>query len=225
MKTLSALKTLQGESAAAIGRMESQSATLNALIERLEADTSRSREYTLEVVKDARNKALPALSDAVNAITAAAKEAAPQRRFWESAALLMSLRQFDDDPSKDSLIKAHWRAEFENMPAQLLQLTFENAQFDNNLPLLWLAFSTGARRGEGNAGFAGAITMSLGDVVVPEQAAALAAIEVCDANVGRAEMIFAVATGLRTDPVRKMNVARQQAEASRLVSAASAVSP
>lgn len=225
MKTLSDLQTLQRESAANIVRMESQSAALNALIERLEADTSRSREYIIEAVKDARAKALPALSDALNAITAADKEAGPQRRFWESTALLMSLQKFDADPSKDSLIKAHWRAELAAMPAQLLQLTFENAQFDNNLPLLWVVFSTGTRRSEGNAGFAGAITMNLGDVVVPEQAAALAAIEVCYSNVSYGDMMFAAAAALRNDPIRKMTVGRQQAEASRRVAAAAAVSP
>lgn len=225
MKSLDALQELRDESAAAIARMEGAAAELNALISRLESDTSRSRAYTLEAVQAARSKILPDMGRELAVVRAAAREAGEARRFWESVPFLLRRQTFDANPAADAQIKAGWRAELDGMPAHLLQLVFDDAHAEANLPLLWLTFATGQRRSEGNAGFAHAIAMNLEGVVIPDQAQALAAIAVADANVGHAEMIGAAATGLRMDPVRRMTISRQQAAASRAVSAADALAP
>lgn len=223
MKSLHDLQELRDESSTAIARMEGAATALNALITRLESDASRSRAFTLEAVEVARSKALPAMGRDLDIVRAAAKTAGEARRFWESVPLLLSRQRFDDNPAADAQIKANWRAELDGMPAHLLQLVFEDARAEGDLPLLWLTFATGQRRSEGNAGFARAIAMSLEGVVIPDQAQALAAIAVADANVGHGEMIGGAATGLRMDPVRRMNIGRQQEAASRLVSAADAL--
>jgi hypothetical protein len=127
---------------------------------------------------------------------------------------------FNADEAKDAQIKTFWRGEFADMPTALLQLSFENAQFDANLPLLWQVFSAGRARSNDNAGFAHSIDMSLEGLEIPDQAHALAAISQCKTNQSHAESIAAVATGLRQDPIRKINVAREQQVTNRLVSAA-----
>jgi len=225
MKKAADLIELKDRSNSAVARMESNVAALNALIDKLERDPSRIREFTLDAVKEAREDVIPILAAELDRIRGFWTEAAPQQRFWESAALIMSQQVFDADPAKDATIKMGLRAEYSAMPAPLLQLAFEDAHHDGNLPLVWVIFSTGRRMIESNAALAGAVTATLDGIEIPEQAGALAAISVCQANLGHAESIAAVAAGLRLDPIRKMQVGRQQQQSSRLVAAAAGVNP
>lgn len=225
MKTFDEISDLRNRSNAAVQRMEANVASLNALIDKLEKDTSRSREFTLDAIAEARADTLPLLSAELDRIRQFWTEAAEQQRFWESAELIMSQQVFDADQAKDATIKQGLRAEYAAMPPTLLQLAFEDAQLDGNIPLLWLIFSTGRRMIESNSGLAGAITASLDGLEVPEQAAVLAAIASCRSNLAHAEMIFAVATGLRINPVTKMQVGRLQQQASRMTAAAEGVNP
>lgn len=223
MKTHAEITDLKNRSNAAVGRMESNVESLNALIDRLEKDTSRSREFTLDAITDAREKVIPILSAELAFIRQFWESAAAQQRFWESAELIMSQQVFDADQAKDATIKQGLRAEYADMPAQLLQLNFEDARAEADLPRLWMIFTAGQRMLESNAGLAGAITASLDGIEVPGQAVALAAIAVCQSNLSHAEMIFSAAAGLRLDPVRKMQVGRLQQQSSRLVAAADAI--
>ena len=225
MKTFTELSDLKNRSNAAVKTMESSVATLNELISKLERDVSRSREYTLGAIVEAREGTLPILSDALDRIRGFWQSAADQRRFWESAELILSQQVFDADPAKDATIKMALRAEYSGMPAPLLQLAFEDARAESDLPRLWLIFSTGRRMIESNAGLAGAITASLDGIEVPGQKEALAAIAVCQSNLAHGEMIFSTAAGLRTNPVTKMQVGRLQQQSSRLVAAAEGVNP
>lgn len=119
--------------------------------------------------------------------------------------------------------KARLRAEFADMPAPLLQLAYEGARFEGDLPRLWLIFTAGQRQTGNNPNLASSLDMSFEGIEVPGQAVALAAIATCHSNLGHAEMITAVAAGQRNDPVRKMSVGRLQQESSRLVAAADAI--
>lgn len=220
MYTIEKLRALGSKSATAVRVMEARIAQLNALIERLEGDTTRSREYTLEAVKAERGKVLPELAAELEVIREANKAAAPQKTFWESRPLLMSLLPIDADPAKDATIKGFHLASFERMPGSLLQLQYENARFDGNLPLIWLLHSVGGARSRSDAALAAALDMSLDGLDIPDQAEALANISVCWSNLSFAEMLAAVAAGLRIDPVRKMQVGRHQQASSRLVQAA-----
>lgn len=225
MKTSVEMVDLKDRSNAAVARMEANVETLNALITKLERDTSRSREWTLDAVKDAREKVIPILSAELDRIREFWTEAATQRRFWESAELILSQQVFDADPVRDATVKMALRAEYSGMSAPLLQLSFENARAEADLPRLWLIFSTGRRMIESNAGLAGAITASLDGIEVPGQKEALAAISVCQSNLAHGEMIFSTAAGLRTNPVTKMQIGRLQQQTSRLVAAADGVNP
>lgn len=215
MHTIEKLRELGSISTTAVRAMEARIERLNSVIERLEGDGSRSREFIVESVKAERQKVLPALASELETIRDANKEAAPQKRFWESRALLLSVLPADPDPAKDAAIKGFWLATFKVMPMPLLQLAYENARFDGNLPLIWAIFSVGQARGA-DATPAAALDMSLDGLDIPDQAEALAHISTCWSNVEHGEMLAAVAAGLRIDPVRKMHVARQQQVSNRL---------
>lgn len=225
MKKSAELVDLKNRSDAGIQRMEANIETLNALITKLERDTSRSREWTLDAVQEARADVIPILSRELDQLRGFWHEAAAQQRFWQSSELILSQQVFDPDPAKDATIKQGLRAEYSGMPAPLLQLAFEDARADNNVALVWLIFATGRRMIESNAGLAGAITASLDGIEVPGQKEALAAIAVCQSNLAHGEMIFSTAAGLRTNPVTKMQIGRLQQQTSRLVAAADGVNP
>lgn len=216
------LKNLQDTSNTAIRTMENAVEKLNALIVRHEADTSRSQSFIIESVKSERDKMLPILVKELAIVREAAKESSGQLKFWESRSLLLSLQTFNDDPSKDAQIRLSHAAELATVPLPLLNITFENARADANLPLVYQCWRAGIGR-TNEAGFKDVVDMSIDGLDIPDQAASLAAISVCASNVGHAESIAAVASGMRQDPLRKMNVARQQQATSRLVSAASGV--
>lgn len=223
MKTADEIANLKDRSNAAVARMGGTIEKLNALIEKLENDTSRSRGYIVDAVKAERELALPLLSADVKLIRELWTEAAAQKRFWESRSLILSQQVFDADPAKDAAIKLGRRVEFAEMPVPLLQLTWEDARAEGNLAQLWLLYATGQRMTDANRDLLGVIDMTLDGVEIPGQAAALAAISVCHSNLEHAEMITAVASGLRNDPVRKLHVGRLQRDSSRLVAAADAV--
>lgn len=223
MRTAAQLANLKDRSNTAVLVMEAEIEKLNALITKLERDQTRSRGYIVETVKEAREATLPSLANELARIRAHWTEAAAQKRFWESAALILSQQVFDTDPARDATIKLSRRAEFADMPAPLLQLTWEDARSEGNLAQIWLLYATGRRMTDANRDLLGVIDMTLDGVEIPGRAVALAAISACHSNLEHAEMITAVAAGLRNDPVRKMNVGRLQATTSRFVAAADAV--
>ncbi len=223
MRTAAQLANLKDRSNTAVSVMEAEIEKLNALIDKLEKDTSRSRGYIVEAVKEAREEALPRLANELARIRAHWTEASAQQRFWDSSALILSQQVFDADPAKDATIKLSLRAEFADTPAPLLQLAYEDARFENDLPRLWLIYTAGQRQTGINPNVASSLDMSFEGVEIPGQAVALAAISACHSNLEHGEMITAVATGLRINPVRKMTVGRHMAVTSRLVTAAEAV--
>lgn len=225
MKKSTELVDLKNRSTAAIGRMEANIETLNELIAKLERDVSRSREWTLDAVQEARADTLPLLSSELDRIRGFWHEAAAQQKFWQSSELVLSKLAFDEDPMRDATIKQGLRAEYEGMAPPLLQLAFEDARLDGDVALTWLIFCAGRRMLASDAQLAAIVTASLDGVPVPGQAESLAAISVCESNLAHGEMIFSAAAGLRLDPVRRMNVGRLQQQASRLVAAVDGVNP
>lgn len=225
MLTAAMLAANQTASNAAIARMEALLAALNNAIERIEGDASRSREYILAACKEARDKATPALAEELKAIAALDASSAPNEQFWQSRPFVLSQQTFDSDPAKDAVIKLQRAAELKNMPAPLLSLAHKNARFDLDLPMVYATWLAGAGRANVEAGFSEAADLSLDGIGLPGQAAALAAISACRSNRSYAESMFSAAAALRSDPVRKLTVGREQQTTSRLVAAASALDP
>jgi hypothetical protein len=192
---------------------------LNVKIDMAEANPSRTRAYVIESVQAERERVIPTLAAQLQIIRDLAKQTEPEKKFWESRPLLLSLQAFSTIPSNDAVIRMGYAEELATMPPALLNLTMQNARADANLPLVWQCWRAGIGRSN-EAGFTDAVNLSIEGLEIPDQAEALAAIATCFSNVSQAETIAAVATGMRIDPVRKMNAARAQAESSRLVSAA-----
>lgn len=219
MLTSTQLQKNQQISTAAVTKMEAALASLNKIIEEAEADKTRSRDWVLSTVKAAREKALPALSAEFKTIQTMATASAPQQRFWESTPLLLSLQTFDADPAKDATIKMGYTAQLADAPLPLLGLTLENARTDKNLPLIYQCWRAGFGR-TGESGFTDAVNLALDGIDIPEQAVALAAIATVLANRSHGEFIFSSAGAMRHDPVRKLQVARERQDASRMSAAA-----
>jgi len=226
MKKSTELVDLKNRSDAAVAKMEANISTLNELIAKLERDVSRSREWVLDAVAEARADVIPILSGELDRLREFWHEAADQQKFWQSSELILSKLVFDDDPAKDAVIKTSLRAEYASMAPPLLQLSYEDARLDGDVALTWLIFCAGRRRRiASDAQLAAVITVNLDGIEVPGQKESLAAIAKCQANLSYGEMIFATASGLRTNPVTKMQIGRLQQQSSRLVAAADGVNP
>lgn len=198
MRSVADIQSLQSTSSNLLARMEKRVADLNALVEKLEADTSRSRQYTLEVVKTARAEAWPALDADLQAIRELAAKGEIERPFWSNATFLLQRQKFASD---DAAQHAKWHAELAGAPDPLLRLAFDSARLDGDLAMVWLAFAEASRRG---------VVLDLAGVVVPGQTEAMAAINELEYNERSAEMQTLAASGQTIDPIRKMNLARSR---------------
>lgn len=218
MYTKQTLVEFQSKSDAAIKKMEAAVATLNGVIDKAEND-SRTREWVIATVNAARAAALPALAEQLKVITELASTSGAVKKFWESKPLLLSIQTFDLDLAKDAQIRMGYATDLTRSPLAMLQAIFDNAKFDKALALVYQCWLAGVGRSN-EAGFADACNMALDGIEIPGQALALAAIATCLSNRSHAETMAAVASGLRNDPIRKMNVARQQQVSSQMVEAA-----
>lgn len=216
------LQKNQSMSNAALLKMEAELARLNVAIAQAEADKSRSRDWVLETVKAAREKASPALNAEMKTIQVMAKTCSEHETFWQSKPLVLSLQKFDDDAANNAQIRMAYAGEFSRLPLPLLLLTLQNARADNNLPVFYQCWAAGMAR-QGEAGFTGTGDLSLDSIELPEQAAALSAIGTCKVNADDAERIFFVANGQPDDPIRRMNIGRARQAASRFVAASASV--
>jgi hypothetical protein len=223
MLTLNQLAKNQEASSVAIKKMEGLITSLNSTITLAENDASRSREYVLKTVKDAREKALPGLVAQLEIVNSAAAASGAVQRFWESKPLMLSLQTFDGDVSKDSLIRMRHALELAKVSLPLLALTFENARYDRNLALLFQCWLIGSGR-SGESGFTDVCDLSLDQISIPEQQSALAAISGCLANRSYAESMASGALARKIDPVRQMTVARQQQATARMTAKAELMS-
>lgn len=206
----------------AVRNMETAIEKLNATIAAAEADTSRSRDWVMETCKAARERALPALSGELKTIQAMAQASGAQQQFWESRPLVLSLQTFDSDLARNAQIKLGYSAELKAVSLPLLNLIFQDARNDKNLPLIYQCWLAGVGR-TGEAGFADSVDLSLEMIDLPGQGIALAAIATCLSNRSHGETLFSVAAGMRNDPVRQMTVARQQQVSSRMTAASAGV--
>lgn len=222
MHTSTQLQDWQGQSNTAIKKMEAEIDKLNVIIEQAESDKGRSRDWVLATVAAAREKTVAACGAALKTVQTLAETTGTQSKFWESKPFLLSLQTFDEDPAKDAQIRLAHAAELTNAPLPLLGLALENARFDKNLAQIFQCWRAGFAR-TGEAGFSDVVNLALGDLAIPGQAIALAAISTCSSNLSYAQSMGSVAIGNRSDPTRRMQVAREQQVSSRFVSAAAAI--
>lgn len=222
MYTPQTLTEFATKSDLAIKNMQGQLDRLNAVIEKAQTDPSRSRDWVVSEVKQARERATPAMGDQLRIIQDLDETSGKVKKFWESKPLLLSIQTFDPLPEKDAAIRMCYASELGRVPLPMLAATFENAKFDKALALIYQCWLAGAGR-SGEAGFTDSCDLALGDdIVIPGQATALAAISTCHSNRAHAEMMFSATLALHNDPVRRLSVGRQQNVTHRLVEAAAA---
>jgi hypothetical protein len=223
MRSATELLTMQEKSGASMTAMIAVVDKLDASIDQVQADKSRSRDYIVTTLAAQREKALPGLIAELKTIRDIATQTAAQKKYWESRAFLLSLQTYSTDPTKDAMIKSWRAAELSAMPFALLQLTFEFAKEDGNLPLIWQAFSAGNMVRASESGISNMTAFSLEGIVIPDRDTALAAISICETNRVHGESLFsAVFTQGRVDPVRKIQVGREMSVSDKMIAAAPA---
>ncbi len=95
-------------------------------------------------------------------------------------------------------------AELLVMPTRLLQLTFDAAVHENNLPMVYLSWLAASDKPD--------VTANIDAVTIPEQEAGLALIkEMSQAFVARAEMLYQIGSGRELTAVQKLSVAYAEA--------------
>lgn len=222
MHSSTQLKKNQEISNAALSKMEGALASLNKIIEDASADKSRSRDWLETTVKAAREKAMPVLNAERKTIQTMAEASGAHRKFWASKPMVLAQAKFDTDVAKDAQIRMAHAGELSRLPVQLLVMQFQNAVADKNMPHVYQCWIAGMAR-QGEPGFTALSDFSLDTVELPEQSGALAAIDTCAANAADAERVFFVAAGQKDDPIRRINIGRMRADATRHIEASASV--
>jgi len=223
MQNVSQLKLNQENSNKAIGKMTTLVNSLNAKVDAINKDASRSTQWKLDNIKATREAALPAISAELKNVQSIAQVAAADEPMWQSKPLLLSLQHFDSAPEKDAAIRLSTAQELKVAPPPLLGLIWENSKADKNLPMIYQVWMAGVARRE-ETGFSQSVDFALDEITIPDQAAALAAISVCRTNRTVGENLFVEAAAMRSQPVNRMNVGREQQATARMVQAATAAS-
>jgi len=221
MQNVSQLKLNQENSNKAIGKMTTLVNSLNAKVDAINKDASRSTQWKLDNIKATREAALPAISAELQNVQSIAQVAASDEPFWQSKPLLLSLQHFDEDLGKDAVIRIATAAELKTVPLPMLGLVWENAKADKNFAMIYQCYLAGINRRD-ETGFTESVNLSLDGIDILNQAAALAAISVCRTNRTVGENLFVEAAAMRSQPVARMQVGREQQATSRMVQAAAA---
>lgn len=168
---------------------------LDAELQKVRDDSSRTQDYMRQKFKDLRDVGLPGIAEVISTFAARLERVIGSERYWKSRALVMSLQRFDPDLVKDSVIRQRYIAEFALMPAAVLQLAADAAKMAGDLPLLWQAYLA-AQRFEGKPGWSG---IKIDDVTIPAQDEALQLIDECKAMNWAVHSLYATACG--NDPM------------------------
>ncbi|MDP1614889.1 MAG: hypothetical protein Q8L68_03750, partial [Methylococcales bacterium] len=139
----------------------------------------------------------------VNDIAAKVKAQAEQ---WQDKPLLLSRQRPKSSTVNGETIAPPVKdlAELLTMPNRLLQLTFEAALHENNLPMIYLTWLAANDKPD--------VTANIDAVTIPEQEAGLALIkEMTQAFVARAEMLFQLGSGRELSAVQRLSVAYAEA--------------
>ena len=202
MINFASLEKVSGGLKATLAGMKRRIDELNGKIDRFASDKTRSQSYVAENIKAEREKLLPAFDKDLASMREIAANVEAQEEFWASRPLLLSRIPFDSDPATDAQIRMRYVGELAAMDLPLLSLTMKNALSDGNLALVWACVLAGRAAGAGTLPDWSAIE-------IPDQAAALALIDGCDASLAEAELIVEGARGLSMDPLRKLTLGRR----------------
>ncbi len=223
MQTVTQLKLNQENSNKAIGKMTTLVNSLNAKVDAINKDASRSTQWKLDNIKTTREAALPAISAELKNVQSIAQVAASDEPFWQSKPLLLSLQHFDEDLGKDAVIRIATAAELKLVPLPMLGLVWENAKADKNMAMIYQCYLAGINRRD-ETGFSQSVNLALDSIEIPNQASALASISVCRTNRTVGENLFVEAAAMRSQSVSRMQVGREQQATSRMIQAAEAAS-
>ena len=203
MHDITTLESLASKADTAFQVISNTVAGLNEEISSIEKDTSRSEPFKLEKIKGLRDTTAPVLGEQYEVLGDIFKEIGKQSKFWESKPLLLSQQKFSEDAGTDATIKANTGRELASLPVDVLKLVIEDAQSNNNLPMLYEAWLTTHTRSE-ECSRAG-IAFDLEDIEIPGQGKALAAIAKAELYFREGETILIDGLGQRKSPESRLN--------------------
>jgi hypothetical protein len=205
MKNLYLLKQSKNELQTAAERARSLADALDASVQRAKNDKSRSPAWIDGEINRLRSAAVPAIAEIVSGFDKKLAEILANKPFWDNKKLILSLQKFDEnDLQKDAVIRSARLQELEHMDGALLQITAENAAFDENLPEYWLCYLLGQKMA-GKPGWSG---LSIDDIQIPDRDEALKIFDQCKALVHAAHVAFSVANGRVLTGTEKLANAR-----------------
>lgn len=206
MLTLIEITTTATEMRETLEAMQRRFNKLNDDIAKAKSDNSRSPAFIAETIERLRNDALPFFGERLKLLKDKAATIRAEQTAWSNKPYMLSRQRYSAVPATDATIRAARGAELALMDSDLLNLTATEAKKEANLPLLFQCYLAGvATRTNG----ALRVDIALDDVVISEQAEALAAIATCSRYPAQAELVAGATCAAGLAPLRKMELARE----------------
>lgn len=190
------LTEIRNKMSATVSAMQARLDMLNASIEKVSADKSRSAAWIADEVAKLRDAATPFFSKSLEKLRADAVVIQAQEPCWESKSFLLSQARFSENDVSDATIRTAHGMECSRMNTGLLELMGKAAQAEGNLPLLFQVY------------LAKAEFVDFATLDIPEQADALKAIRECLSFPAKGEIYFSMASNSALSAMRKMQLGR-----------------
>lgn len=196
MLKLNELNEIRARMASTVSAMEGKLSGLNVIIEKLQADKSRSGGWIADEVAKVRNASAPFFSESLNKLRADANVIQAQEPCWESKPYLLSQARFAENDADDAIIRTAHAGQCSRMNTKLLELMGKAAQAEGNLPVLFQVY------------LAKAEFVDFASLEIPEQAEALQAIRECLSFPAKGEIFFSIAHNTSMSAEQKMTLGR-----------------
>jgi len=210
MKPLSSLTKTRDTMKADVLTAQAKLDALDATIATIKADGSRNPDWINAKITEARKAALPAIAAIVRDFDERLTDVVAQRRLWSNRLLVLSTQRFSPDDLIESTTRLRWAAELANVGPVLLAAIFDNARDESNLALVYQVILASGQP-PNKPGDGSNVPLDLGDLVLPQQLAALQAIKDCENLTWQAHSAYSLASGAVLTGVSKLASARAKA--------------
>jgi len=206
MYQLENLKNMRATASNAVNAMQTQFDKMQVQVDKIKSDNSLLPSFKTSKLDEIYKQYEPLFIEKIKVVNDIAAKVKAQAEQWEDKPLLLSRQKpksmIVDGATITPPVMA--LAELLTMPTRLLQLTFEAALHENNLPMIYLTWLAASDKPD--------VVANIDAVAIPEQEAGLALIkEMTQAFVARAEMLYQLGSGRELSSVQRLSVAYAEA--------------
>jgi len=206
MYQLENLKNMRATASNAVNAMQTQFDKMQVQVDKIKSDNSLLPSFKTSKLDEIYKQHEPLFIEKIKVVNDIAAKVKAQAEQWEDKPLLLSRQKpksmIVDGATITPPVMA--LAELLTMPTRLLQLTFEAALHENNLPMIYLTWLAASDKPD--------VVANIDAVAIPEQEAGLALIkEMTQAFVARAEMLYQLGSGRELSSVQRLSVAYAEA--------------